>query len=166
TPSLGALNGMPIQGTWKLNVADLARRDKGKLQRWNLEIGLAPSNTIRAEQSSSLKIPDNNPDGISDTLAVKKTGVVQSIKIWLDITHTYIGDLRVQLIAPSGKTVLLHDRSGGNQDNLIKTYDAANLPLLQELTGEKVKGSWILKVFDLAGRDVGKLNHWGVEVSI
>ena len=31
-----------------------------------------------------------------------------------EIRHTYIGDLRVTLIAPSGRNVLLHDREGGS----------------------------------------------------
>ncbi|MBK8933862.1 MAG: proprotein convertase P-domain-containing protein [Chloroflexi bacterium] len=32
------LRDQPIKGTWRLNVADLARTDVGKLNRWALKI--------------------------------------------------------------------------------------------------------------------------------
>jgi len=164
TPGLASLTGMAVQGSWKLSVADLASRDLGQFRRWSLEIGLGPSNTLHKEQTTSLSIPDNDPQGVTDTLNVAETGTVRNIIVWVDITHTYIGDLRVQLLAPSGKTVTLHDQSGRSQDYLIKSYDTSILPALQSLAGEGVQGPWRLKVFDLAGRDVGKLNRWGIEV--
>lgn len=164
TPGLGALTGSAVQGSWTLSVADLAKKDVGQFNRWSLEIGLGPSNTLRKEQTPSLSIPDNDPNGVTDTLDVTETGTVKNLKVWLDITHTYIGDLRVRLLAPSGKTVTLHERTGGSQDNLIKTYDTSVLPALQSLTGEAVQGAWRLQAFDLAGRDMGKLNRWGIEV--
>ncbi len=41
----------------------------------------------------------------------------------MDITHTWIGDLRVVLTNPSGATVVLHGRTGDNRDNLITVFD-------------------------------------------
>jgi subtilisin-like proprotein convertase family protein len=82
----------------------------------------------------------------------------------VDITHTYIGDLRVVLSVPSGKTVTVHERTGGNRDNLIRTFDTGDTPALSDLIGESTKGEWTLSVSDHAGRDIGKLNAWGLRV--
>ena len=38
TPALELLSGEPMNGQWRLHVADLAPRDKGKLNRWTLKI--------------------------------------------------------------------------------------------------------------------------------
>ncbi len=37
-PGLAALRGKAAQGKWSLRVADVARRDTGKLNRWSLQI--------------------------------------------------------------------------------------------------------------------------------
>ncbi|MGH7417962.1 MAG: proprotein convertase P-domain-containing protein, partial [Candidatus Rokuibacteriota bacterium] len=37
-PGLGALRGQPMQGPWRLKVADRDRVDTGKLNRWSLRI--------------------------------------------------------------------------------------------------------------------------------
>jgi subtilisin-like proprotein convertase family protein len=166
TPALANLAGLPVQGQWRLAVADLAGQDLGQLRRWSLEIAVGTGTTVRRERTPALAIPDNDAAGITDTAEVAETGAVRSLKVWVDITHPYIGDLRVQLVAPSGRTVSLHDRSGGSRDNLIKTYDAAALPALQGFAGESLQGAWRLRVSDLAGRDVGKLNRWGFEVVV
>ena len=89
---------------------------------------------------------------------------MRGVTVSLDITHTWIGDLRVLLTAPSGDEIVLHDRSGGGQDNLIKTYSQDSLPALATLAGKPAQGTWTLRVMDLAGRDVGKLNRWGLQL--
>jgi subtilisin-like proprotein convertase family protein len=42
TPDLQNLRGEAIEGTWKLQVADLAGADVGKLNRWALRIVRQP----------------------------------------------------------------------------------------------------------------------------
>ena len=165
-PGLAAFSGAALQGDWTLTVSDHARRDVGTLRRWSLEIALAAGATLNKEASPFLAIPDNDPAGVSAGIDVAEGGALKAISVWLDITHTWVGDLKVALSAPSGTTVTLHDRSGGSQDNLIRTYDVAGLAALQAFNGEEVQGRWTLSVADLAGRDVGKLNRWGFEILI
>ena len=38
TPDLQKLRGQQVRGAWRLKVADLARSDVGKLNRWGLRI--------------------------------------------------------------------------------------------------------------------------------
>jgi subtilisin-like proprotein convertase family protein/subtilisin family serine protease len=163
-PDLGRLAGRPVTGDWKLTVSDHAGIDTGTLRRWDLEFRLASTQQVEQESTPALAIPDNDANGISDGMNITAAGTVHGAKVWVDITHTWIGDLRVLLTAPDGDEIVLHDRSGGGQDNLIKTYSEETLAALATLTGKPARGTWTLRVVDLAGRDVGKLNRWGLQL--
>ena len=58
----------------------------------------------------------------------------------VEITHTYIGDLQVSLVSPSGTSVILHNRNGASQNDLLATFDANSTPELHVFTGEAVNG--------------------------
>ena len=73
----------------------------------------------------------------------------------VDITHSYIGDLRVDLIAPDGSAYVLHNRSGGSANNIDTTYTV-------DLSGESLEGTWNLRVKDNGRGDTGTLNSWSV----
>ncbi len=167
TPSLAELHGREAQGAWLLRVADLAARDTGRLLSWGMELDLQASEQVfQGEAAPGLAIPDRDPAGISSAISLTGVGEVRSLRLEVDITHTYIGDLVVGLVAPSGRRAMLHNREGGSQDNLIAVYTAENTPDLAALAGEPAQGSWILVVSDLAGRDVGKLNRWSIALTL
>ena len=155
-----------VQGDWVLNVRDVAEQDVGKLNRWSLEFLLEDgAQSVRGEATPNLQIPDNNPAGVSSTNAVARPGSVGRVKVSIDITHTYVGDLRIELVSPAGRSVVLHSQLGGGQDNLVVAYDsAAPLSPLSSLIGQPMQGNWILRVADLAAVDVGTLNQ--VELGI
>jgi len=105
------------------------------------------------ENTDDYTIPDNNSTGITSPLPVEGVGSAASVNVIVDIVHTYIGDLVVDLISPTGETYNLHNRSGGSIDNLNKTYPVT-------LSGDSVDGDWHLRVRDLASRDIGYINSW------
>jgi subtilisin-like proprotein convertase family protein len=37
---------------------------------------------------------------------------------------------------------------------------------LRSLVGEDVRGNWVMRVSDLAGRDIGKFNSWRLEATV
>lgn len=164
TPALVSLAGGSLRGEWRLAVTDLARRDTGTLRRWSLEVTPASAQSIRKTSNPALAIPDNDPAGVTDGIDVERSGRAKRVKVSVDITHTWIGDLSVVLAAPSGKTATLHARAGGSADNLIRDYDPDSLPALAALAGENIAGTWSLEVADNAGRDIGKLNRWALEI--
>ena len=47
-------------------------------------------------------------------------GAINDLRIQVNITHTYIGDLRVDLIAPDGTAVMLHNNTGGSANDLSR----------------------------------------------
>jgi subtilisin-like proprotein convertase family protein len=164
--NLKRLNGKSASGDWQLTVSDHAGIDTGRLRRWDLAIQLASTRHIEQESTASIAIPDNDPKGASDSIDIVTAGHISDVNVWVDITHTWVGDLQVRLTAPSGSEILLHDRSGGSQDNLIKTYSQENLTAMKTLIGQSAQGTWILRVLDLAGRDIGKLNRWGLKLTL
>ncbi len=157
--TLTAYNGKNTLGTWKLKVRDLAAADTGKLNSWKVVFNgyytAAPA----------LAIPDNNTTGITSTINVAATGTVADLRVLVNITHTYKGDLEVSLIGPDGTTVLLHNRTGSSTDNIITVYPDLTAPAqsLSAFTGKAIAGAWKLKVRDLAAADTGKLNSWEID---
>ena len=69
------------------------------------------------------------------------------------------------LTAPNGATAVLHQRTGGSQDNIVARFNASSTPGLQALRGAAA-GTWKLKVADLAAVDEGKLNRWGLRLTV
>lgn len=100
-------------------------------------------------------------------LEVGERKLLKSIKVIVDIEHTYVGDLIVSLQSPTSMSVSpikLHERSGGGVDNIKKTYDAVNTPELSHLIAKNPQGSWILKVEDRAAADTGKIRKFTLEL--
>jgi subtilisin-like proprotein convertase family protein len=89
----------------------------------------------------------------------------------MDITHTFIGDLIVEVTSPEGTVVRLHDRSGGSDDDMHMYYDdeGGDVPdgpgMLSDWEGEVVTGTWTMTVSDNAGVDTGSLDHWALKIA-
>jgi len=165
TPALSALSGGPIAGTWRLHVRDEAAIDTGSLNGWKLAITQSGIRSFARTDAASTAIPDNNAAGVRRPLVCDIAGRIVDIAVHVDITHTYIGDLSVALLAPSGTRAVLHDRTGGSADNLIRSW-AATTAGLTALLGQPSRGTWILEVADRAAVDVGKLNRWGLTLRV
>ena len=115
-----------------------------------------------------LGIPDNDPQGVTDVMTFPDQLEIRGVQVYVDITHTWIGDLIVEVTSPGGTTVRLHNRSGVSADNIIGTY-GLDLTVdgpgsLDDFIGELSLGDWTLFVSDNMGLDVGTLNEWCVGV--
>jgi subtilisin-like proprotein convertase family protein len=163
-PALATLRGRSTLGVWRLNVQDLAPADVGRLNRWSLEITSTSAivTPIELQESPGTPIPDASSSGIQRTLSATATSRIGSVEVSVDISHTWIGDLRVSVISPAGTEVVLHNRTGGSDDNLVRTFTPANTPSLNVLAGQSAAGPWRLRAIDAEADDVGKLNSWRV----
>jgi agmatine/peptidylarginine deiminase/subtilisin-like proprotein convertase family protein len=110
--------------------------------------------------NSTMNIPDNRPSGITSVINVGNfNATVDTVKVVVNITHTWRGDLIVRLTSPQGTVVTLHNRSGGSAKNLnIDT-------VLSNFNGENPVGEWILFVSDNASRDIGTLDNWSIQIT-
>ncbi|MGX1548303.1 proprotein convertase P-domain-containing protein, partial [Streptomyces adustus] len=71
------------------------------------------------------------------------------------IKHTYIGDLKVDLVAPDGTVYTLHNHTGTSTDNIAQTYTV-------NASAEVANGTWKLRVNDNAASDTGKIDAWNL----
>lgn len=93
-------------------------------------------------------------------LPVAGQGPLKTIKVAVDLDHTFIGDLVLKLLLPAAVgivPVVLHNQAGGGTDNIKKTYDEVNTPALTSLKGKDPSGTWTLEVADKARADTGTL---------
>ena len=113
--------------------------------------------------SPGTAIPDNNPVGITSVQTVTEAFAVQNVEVQVNITHTFIGDLIVEL-RHGAKTVRLHNRTGSSADNIVGTFPttlAVDGPgALTDFTGDPANGTWTLFISDNANIDVGTLVQW------
>ncbi|MGW4850921.1 M28 family metallopeptidase [Streptomyces sp. NPDC004288] len=122
---------------------------------WNLSAGTTTPPTGKVfENTADVSVPDN---GAAVTSSVTVTGVTgnapSTLKVGVDIVHTYIGDLVVDLIAPDGSVYNLHNRAGGSADNINQTYTV-------NASSEVANGVWKLRVQDKASADTGYINSF------
>ena len=164
--SLAGIVGKPADGDWLLKVSDLEGQDIGTLNRWSLDLTVeAGAASASGEATPKLAIPDNDPLGVSSRIAIARAGSVGQLKVAIAVTHTYIGDLRIELASPGGRSVVLHSQLGDGQDNLVVSYDsAAPLSPLSQLAGQSMQGDWTLRVVDAAPVDTGSLDKWSLVI--
>jgi len=110
-------------------------------------------------------IQDNSPTGLVNTILLDQEGKVKRLVVEVDISHSNISNLRVELISPGGKRAILHNRTGIGKKDLQMSYDSKSKASLVAFLGQSIKGKWALKIRDLASRDKGKLNKWSLEVT-
>ncbi|MFD9729646.1 M4 family metallopeptidase [Streptomyces sp. NPDC059072] len=104
------------------------------------------------ENTTDYAINDNST--VESPITVNRTGNAPStLKVDVNILHTWIGDLKVDLVAPDGSVYNLHNRTGSSADNIIKSYTV-------NASSEVAQGVWKLRVNDNASADTGKIDSW------
>ena len=66
-------------------------------------------------------IPDNDPQGVTSTISVPDAMTIAGLKLELDITHTWVGDLEV-IVSHGGLTATVWSREGGSDDDIQQTF--------------------------------------------
>lgn len=160
-PGMKIFEGSEIHGKWSLVVVDTASQDVGRLVRWGLVVRhQRHSMSVTETANPNIEIPDSDFQGISSEIQISQDGAVKNISVSVEIEHTYIGDLRVELISPSGQVVWLHNKTGGRTNNIKRLYDIGSTSALNDLVGDLIRGNWQLRVRDMATVDRGKLISW------
>lgn len=107
-----------------------------------------------------LVIPDDDPVGVASGIQVDDgCVVVDTVEVTIDITHTFRGDLAIDLTAPDGETVRVFTPSNDATDDihaLIPVFIAS---------GDSAVGEWVLEVEDTAVGDVGSFDRWSLGIN-
>ncbi|MFB7280243.1 S8 family serine peptidase [Streptomyces hydrogenans] len=107
------------------------------------------------ENLTDVTVPDNTTVESAITVSGVTGNAPATLKVGVDIKHTYIGDLKVDLIAPDGSVYNLHNRTGSGTDNIAQTYTV-------NASSEVANGVWKLRVSDNASADTGKIDAWNL----
>jgi len=143
--------------------------------------------TIVCESFSPPDLPisiGTDPVTITSSINVESNGTIADVKINnLAVTHSWITDLTISIISPSGTEVFLIETPCNGESNIRASFDdESNLvnldcPLtlgniyrpLQSLAAfddEDPNGIWTLKVEDAISEDGGSLDGWSLELCL
>ncbi|MFC7842761.1 S8 family serine peptidase [Streptomyces sp. NPDC057382] len=104
--------------------------------------------------TTAVAVPDNGAAIESPISVTGRSGNAPSaLQVGVDITHTYRGDLVIDLVAPDGTAYRLKSASSDSADNVNTTYTV-------NASSEVANGTWKLRVQDTAAQDTGTLNNW------
>lgn len=150
-----------------LGVSDGAAVDLATPQDMAI-IDSGPTATIHMESAPALAIPDNGGGTVSDSISIRSLCSVAAIRVSVDITHPYIGDLTVVLQGSTCAPVTLHNQSGSSADDIVGTYPTTltvdGPGALTDCVGDAAAGTWTLSLTDSSGGDVGTLNSWALDI--
>lgn len=108
------------------------------------------------ENTADYQIRDFQTTRSPITVSGRTGNAPSSLRVNVRIIHTYIGDLRVRLLAPNGTAWTLHNRTGGSADNIITTYTV-------NASSVAANGTWQLEVYDAASGDIGYIDSWSLQ---
>jgi M6 family metalloprotease-like protein len=169
----GAVDGVALSSTSRPHTREWDGRDSG-LVISNIVLAddtikftggqSQASQTAVGEASPNLTIPDAAAAGVSSAINIQASGIVRRITAVIQIKHPYIGDLHVELVSPTGRRAVIHDRLGGSTDDLSLSLDSNRPGELANMVGLPMQGNWVLRVADVASQDVGTLTRWRIEL--
>jgi subtilisin family serine protease len=110
-----------------------------------------------ATNSNPVPIPDLSTATSTITISGCTGNASGSSTVEVHISHTFIGDLVVDLIAPDGTVFNLQNRTGGSTHDINTTYT-------RNLSTKAANGTWTLRVRDAAAADSGTINSWTLDL--
>lgn len=154
-------------GGWRTNAAGFAFNpnygfgliDADALSRLAVQYtGVTPLTVVEQPQPVSVNaaVPDNGE--ISRTFAVTATTPLEEVEVYLDVTHTFRGDLEAYLTSPKGTRARLFMRNG-----LADRFNQGSLNwwfVANAFWGENPAGTWTLTVRDAFAGDTGTWNRF------
>ncbi|MEW2081674.1 M28 family metallopeptidase [Streptomyces sp. NPDC005283] len=122
---------------------------------WTLSAGTTTPPGDVYENTADVAIPDNGAAVTSTVNVTGRTGnAPATLKVGVDIIHTWRGDLVVDLVAPDGTVYNLKPFSSSDSaDNVQTTYTV-------NASSEVANGAWKLSVQDKAAWDTGYINSF------
>lgn len=108
------------------------------------------------ENTTDYTIADLGTAESSITVSGVSGNAPARLQVGQDIQHTWRGDLRIDLVGPSGKTYRLRDPSPDDDADNIHETDYV------DASSETANGVWKLRVVDTARNDSGYIDGWNL----
>ncbi|MEV4426192.1 S8 family peptidase [Streptomyces sp. R-07] len=114
-----------------------------------------PSGTVFTN-ATNVTIADNTTVSSSIPVTGLAGNAPATLKVGVDIKHTWRGDLVIDLVAPDGTVRNLKTSSSSDSaDNVLTTYTV-------DASSEVANGTWKLQVRDVASGDTGYIDSWSL----
>jgi subtilisin-like proprotein convertase family protein len=129
--------------------------------------------------NTSTAIADNATTTSTIVVPSQSGATITDLNVYVNITHTYVSDLRLSLRSPTNTTVnLISVGLCTDNDNIIVEFDQTGVngavgttcPMnnlyvipaasLAGFNGQLLEGTWTLTVQDVVAQDVGTINSW------
>ncbi|MEV7091371.1 M4 family metallopeptidase [Amycolatopsis sp. NPDC051045] len=109
--------------------------------------------------TTRLNIPDYPGAAVNSTNSVAgcARNASNATKVEVHITHTYSGDLVLDLVAPDGTAYRLKNSSSSSTPDINTTYTV-------NASAEAANGAWQLRIRDVGPADTGYLSSWTLTV--
>jgi subtilisin-like proprotein convertase family protein len=146
-----------------------------------------PGPPLNHSRTPNLAIPDEDSRGAVATMTIATAARVKDLNVRISLAHQWVGDLVIDLTSPQGTTVRLADHPGGPDnggqnltstvfdDDALVNISAGAAPYtgsfrpqgdqLSRFDGQRLQGTWTLRVRDLFEGKTGTLNSWGTTTS-
>ncbi len=141
--------------------------------------------TVSCATTASTNVPIAISAGaastVNSTLNVTSTSLISDVNVSVQLTHTWVADLTLTLISPTGTQIQLVSGKCSSNDDINAVFDDAGVTLvcgatptisgsvkpaqlLSALNGQSPAGTWTLRVADTASGDGGSLNAWSLNI--
>lgn len=108
------------------------------------------------QNAADVNITDNATVESSLSVTGRSGNAPTTLRVNVRLMHTYVGDMKVDLVAPNGSIFTLHNRTGAGADNLYQTYSV-------NASASVANGTWRLRVNDNATGDTGFIDVWSLQ---
>ena len=138
--------------------------------------------SLSADTPVTIPIVANTTPFIS-SITMVSPDMVSDVNVTVDISHTWVNDMTISLISPTGTEIQLVARPCTNAalSNITATFDDSGstvvcatspaisgtvkpVQLLSGYNGQAINGVWQLKVLDPYNEDGGSINSWSLNV--
>lgn len=144
----------PVAGTYHVMLSAYSAFSGVSLQAsWSTGGGSGGVQTY--SNATAVNIVDNATVESAIAVSGRSGNAPASTPVTVDISHTWKGDLKVDLVAPDGSVYVLSNYAGGSADDIKQTFNV-------NLSSEALNGSWKLRVNDKASGDTGRINSWSI----
>ncbi|MFK0117124.1 proprotein convertase P-domain-containing protein, partial [Streptomyces sp. NPDC090994] len=137
------------EGTWKLRVEDRSAGGTGTLNKWSLTF---PS----LENQTSYTVPD--PGTVESSITVEGVSgkAPKALRVGVDLTHEWLGEVKVDLVDPAGTVYALKATNGTDPGGTLSTTYTV------DASASVAEGTWKLRVEDRSAGGTGTLDTWSL----
>ena len=140
-------------------------------------------------QDLPIVIPSDAPNSKASTISVAEGLVITDVNVYVEITHSYVGELAVTLTSPSGESITLmegvcaypdysfyadinakFDDEGsdlvcGSSSPVVSGTLKPQIGSLDMFNSQSTEGDWTLSITDIYSGDGGSLDYFALEFS-